>query len=74
VIETGTGVTVALEVLVNAGKINVIAGKGTSVVVGVTVGVEEGVKVRDGVCDVPVVDCVYGLDVADPVTRNITSA
>jgi DNA-binding GntR family transcriptional regulator len=39
------GVIVALDVLVNAGKINVNAGNGTSVVVGVTEGVKEGVNV-----------------------------
>ncbi len=39
------GVTVGVLVSVGAGKINVIAGKGMSVVVGVTEGDGEGVSV-----------------------------
>jgi hypothetical protein len=45
IFKTGAGVMVALDVLVGAGKIKVIAGNGTSVVVGVSVNVEEGVNV-----------------------------
>jgi hypothetical protein len=54
VIETGTGVIVTVDVLVDAGKINVIAGKGISVVVEVSEGVVDGVKVRTGVPGVSV--------------------
>lgn len=65
IFEAITGVIVDREVFVGAGKINVIAGNGTSVVVGVSVGVEEGVNVREGVLDVAVGDCVYVPAVAD---------
>jgi len=41
----GLGVIVGVDVLVDAGNINVIAGKGNSVVVGVTEGEGEGVYV-----------------------------
>jgi hypothetical protein len=54
VIETGTGVIVTVDVLVDAGKINVIAGKGISVVVEVSEGVVDGVKVSAGVPGVSV--------------------
>lgn len=50
----GLGVFVVVDVLVDAGNINVIAGKGNSVVVGVSDGVAEGVYVREGVPGVPV--------------------
>ena len=53
-IETGTGVIVTVDVLVDAGKINVIAGKGISVVVEVSEGVVDGVKVSAGVPGVSV--------------------
>ena len=46
-----TDVSVAVGVLVGAGNINVIAGKGTSVVVGVTVGVALGASVTSGETD-----------------------
>jgi len=45
-------VIVEVEVLVNAGNINVIAGNGASVVVGVCEAEAEGVNVLDGVPDV----------------------
>ena len=48
-------------VLVCAGKFKVIAGSGTKVVVGVSVGVDAGVKVDDG--------ALVGLGDTDPVTN-----
>jgi hypothetical protein len=69
VTETCIGVIVAIEVIVAAGNINVNAGKGSSVVVGVTVGVVEGVNVCEGVLNVPVGDGELVLAVADSVTR-----
>jgi len=45
----GSGEMVAVAVVVEAGKINVIAGRGIRVVVGVSDGVEVGVKVLEGV-------------------------
>jgi hypothetical protein len=56
VLETGMGVIVVREVLVGTGKIIVNAGNGTRVVVGVSVGVEEGVYVWEGVLNVAVWD------------------
>lgn len=49
VIGIGTGEMVAVAVVVEAGKINVIAGRGIRVVVGVSDGVVVGVKVLEGV-------------------------
>lgn len=69
VIGTGTGVIVTVEVLLEAGKINVIAGKGISVVVGVTEGVVEGVKVSTGVLEVSVGTWVVVPVEAVPVAR-----
>jgi hypothetical protein len=74
IFKTGAGVMVARDVLVGAGKIKVMAGNGTSVVVGVSVGVEEGVNVCEGVIEVRVGDCVFVADVADSVTRYMTAA
>ncbi len=53
VIITGLGVLVVVDVLVDAGNINVITGKGRSVVVGVSEGDGEGVYVSEGVPGVP---------------------
>ncbi len=66
VFSTIVGVTVEVGVLVCAGKIKVIAGNGTKVVVGVSVGDDEGVNVWVG----PLV----GLGVLDSVTNASTSA
>ena len=52
----GAGVPVAVEVLVGAGKISVIAGNGINVVVGDNEGGDDGVNVCAGVLAVPVVD------------------
>lgn len=54
VTKTGMGVIVAVDVLVDAGNISVMTGKGINVVVGVSDGVTDGVYVCDGVPDVPV--------------------
>ena len=54
VTKTGIVVIVAVDVLVAAGNISVITGKGINVVVGVNEGVTDGVYVCDGVLDVPV--------------------
>lgn len=49
VINTAFGVIVAVDVLVDAGNINVIAGRGRRVVVEVSEGDGDGVKVSEGV-------------------------
>jgi hypothetical protein len=74
VLAIGVGVVVALEVSIGAGKINVIAGKGTSVVVGVTVGVADGVYVCNGVNDAPVGYWVFVSGVVDSVPSTVTAA
>ena len=72
--ESGAGMIVDCIVFVGIGKSKVIAGNGKSVVVGVTVGVEAGVYVREGVIAVAVDDCVFVPVAAASFTRCITSA
>ncbi len=52
----GFGVMIGIDVLVEAGNIRVMAGKGSNVVVGVTEGVTVGVDVCVGVGEVVDVD------------------
>jgi hypothetical protein len=74
ILPTTTGVIVGIAVSVGAGKINVNAGKGTRVVVGVTVDEELGEKVCDGVLNDPAGDWVIVPGVTDVVTSNGTAA
>lgn len=67
---TGLGVFVGVEVLVDAGNIKVIAGKGMSVTVGVSEGDGEVVYVSVGVLGVPVWVCV----IKPVVTVAVTTA
>jgi hypothetical protein len=64
----GLGVFVAVVVVVDTGKINVITGNGKSVVVGVSEGNGGGVYVSDGVPGVSVWTCVIVPALAVPVT------
>jgi hypothetical protein len=70
VTKTGIGVTVAVDVLVFKGNINVMGGRGINVVVGVSEGVAEGVNVCDGVLDVPVGVCEFILVVEVTLARS----
>jgi hypothetical protein len=74
VIKAGLGVIIAGEMLVRAGNINVIAGKGKSVVVGVTEGVVEGVNVSGGVPGIPAWVEVVVPKVSVPVAWFTTAA
>lgn len=69
-----TAVFVGVALSVGTGKINVNAGKGTRVVVGVIVGDALGVSVNAGVLEPPGVDWVTVPVPAVPVTCSNTSA
>jgi hypothetical protein len=73
-VPTATGVIVIIAVSVGAGKINVKAGNGTNVVVGVMVCEEFGVTVTDGVVDVLVGDWVIVPGMRVTGANNLTAA